>query len=364
MQEQKDARETAFLALQAWEKSGAWSDQYLSEAIRRNRLEQRDAALSLRLTAGVLQNLYLCDFYLNAFSSVPTEKMERSVLTLLRLGVYQIVFLDKIPHSAAVNEAVKLTRKYAGQRATGLVNAVLRALSRSKNALPEPNFPTAEENLSVRYSHPLWFVREMTRRLGPEGADELLKANNEPVPLFLQVNRLRAQPESVLTSLRAEGAEADYHSWLPDCLVAGGTGSPERLSAFQDGSVYIQDPSAKCAVLAAAPQPGMNILDACAAPGGKSFAASVLLSGEGEIISCDIHAKKIRQIREGAERLGLSNITALEQDGRVRNEDWAGKYDLVIADVPCSGSVPSEKSRTSDTRTRKRSKCFQRSRMR
>jgi len=336
MQKLPDARETAYLALLAWEKSGTWSDQYLSHAILRNKLDPRDAALALRITDGVLQNLYLCDYYLRKFSSVPPERMEPSVRSVLRLGVYQIVFMDKIPHSAAVNEAVKLIRKHA-ERATGLVNAVLRAVARSAEKLPEPDFPSTEESLSIRYSHPLWFVREMIGRLGEDGARELLKANNELVPIFLQVNRTQSDLETVLAVLKAEGVEAFVHPWLPDCLVCSGIGSLERLSAWKDGSLYIQDPSSKCAVLAAGPQPGMTVLDACAAPGGKSFAASVMMGGIGEITSCDIHAKKVKQIREGADRLKLRNISAMIMDGRVRNEEWRDKFSLVIADVPCSG---------------------------
>lgn len=327
------AREVALNCLIACEKQGAWSDGYLRNAIRQAGLDGRDAGLCTRLVFGVQQNRLLLDWYLARFSSIKPEKMELPVRGTLRLGLYQLLFMDRIPVHAAVNESVSLTRKRSrNPRSAALVNAVLRTVERAREeGLPQP------EELSVRYSHPEWLVRELTNAVGPEEIEALLAADNGEPPIQAQVNTLKATVEEAAAELTAAGVTVRPHPWLPDCLELEDTGNLEGLYAFQNGTIYIQDAAARLAVLAAGPEPGMTVLDACAAPGGKSFAAAIAMGDSGSICSCDIHPHKQALIEQGAKRLGIRSITAAVMDGKIFDPELAGHFDLVIADVPCSG---------------------------
>ena len=326
------AREAALRALVACEQQGAWSDGFLKKILRTAGLDSRDAALTTRLCFGVLQNRLLLDYYLGKLSTVKLEKMEPAVRNSLRLGAYQVLFLDRVPDHAAVSEAVDLARKGSkNPRSAGLVNGVLRSLVRQKDSLELPEDP------AVRYSHPQWLADLFTRRLGREEAAALMAANNGEPPTCAQVNTTRATVEEVTDSLRAEGVEVQPHPWLPNCLLLSHTGSLEELAAFREGLFYIQDAAAKLAVLAADPREGMDVLDACAAPGGKSFAAAIAMWGKGKVVSCDIHPHKMDLIQAGAKRLGLDCITAEVLDGRECKEEFLDGFDLVLADVPCSG---------------------------
>jgi len=330
------ARETAALTLAACEKQGAWSDGYLKRAIREQGLDRRDAALASRLCYGVLQNRLLLDWRLGRACSMKLEKLERKVLCDLRVAAYQLLFLDKIPVSAAVNEAVELAKRHSrNPRVAGLVNGVLRALLREK--APEIRGRDDVETLSIRYSHPRWLVEEFAGRLGLEGAKALLEADNCQPPTTAQVNTLKITPECLTGELRAVGVEAGPHPWLSGCLLLARTGDLERLDAFRRGEFYVQDAASRLAVLAAGPMPGQRVLDCCAAPGGKSFAAAIAMENRGELISCDIHPHKIKLLEAGRERLGLSILQPTLQDAAKTREDWIEGFDTVLADVPCSG---------------------------
>ncbi len=325
------AREIALLALAACEKQGAWSDGYLKKALRDAGLDSRDAALATRICFGVLQNRMLLDFYIAQFSSVGPEKLEHKVLCALRVAAYQLCFMDRVPQSAAVNESVTLARKYAkNPRAAGLVNAVLRRMTLELAHLPQP------KDLATRYSHPDWLVKEFSFAVGEE-LEAALEANNSQPPILAQVNTVKATAAEVSASLVASGVTVTPHPWLENCLTLAGTGNLEALPAFREGLFYVQDAAARLAVLAAGPRPGMRVLDACAAPGGKSFAAAIAMEGRGEVISCDIHPHKEKLIQAGAERLGLPIITPMTQDAKADREEWHGAFDIVLADVPCSG---------------------------
>lgn len=330
------ARETAVLTLAACEKQGAWSDGHLKHAIRERGLDRRDAALATRLCYGVLQNKLLLDWRLGRVCSMKLDKLDIRILCDLRVAAYQLLFLDKIPASAAVNEAVELAKRQSrNPRAAGLVNGVLRALLREEP--PEIQGRDGIETLSIRYSHPRWLVEEFVGRLGLEGAEALLKAGNEQPPTTVQVNTLKTTAEKLACELRENGAEVQSHPWLPDCLLITGTGDLERLDAFRRGEFYVQDAASKLAVLAADPRPGSRVLDCCAAPGGKSFAAAIAMENRGELISCDIHPHKIKLLEAGRDRLRLDMMKPTLQNAAQTREEWLGAFDTVLTDVPCSG---------------------------
>ena len=324
-------RKVALLALSACARQGAWSDGILKKAIREAGLDGRDAALCTRLCYGVLQNRMLLDFYLAAFCKLPLSKLEDKVLQSLRLGAYQLRFLDRVPPRAAVDESVELAKAFSkNPRAAGLVNGVLRAMARAGEDLPLPS------DLATRYSHPEWLVKEFSLTLGGE-VEALLAADNDQPPVTAQVNTCKATVEQAEASLAAQGVGVARHPWLEGCLILRETGNLEGLEAFSKGWIYIQDPAARLAVLAAGPRPGMRVLDACAAPGGKSFAAAVAMGDQGEILARDLHPHKETLIRAGAGRLGLSCIHTAVADARQADPALEGAFDLVIADVPCSG---------------------------
>ena len=331
------ARETAVLTLAACEKQGAWSDGYLKRAIREQGLDRRDGALATRLCYGVLQNKLLLDWRLAQVCSMRLEKLDVKVLCGLRVAAYQLLFLDKIPPSAAVNEAVEMAKRHSrNPRAAGLVNGVLRTLLRQGKNL-EVNETDKSKRLSIQYSHPQWLVEDFSALLGIEGAQALLAANNQQPPTTAQVNYLKTTPEKLAEELRTAGAEVQPHPWLEGCLLLSGTGDLERLNTFQRGEFYIQDAASRLAVLAAGITPGQRVLDCCAAPGGKSFAAAIMMENRGELISCDIHPHKIKLLEAGRERLGLSIVAPTLQNAAQPREDWLDGFDVVLTDVPCSG---------------------------
>ena len=331
------AREAALRTLAACEKQGAWSDGYLKRILRESGLDSRDAALATRLCFGVLQNRLLLDWHLAQFCTTKLEKLDLNVLCILRTAAYQLLFLDKIPPSAAVNEAVSLTKKYCrNPRAAGMVNAVLRAMLRS-GQLPEPTGSDELERLSIQYSHPRWLVETFADRLGLAETEALLAADNAQPPTTAQVNTFRASAEEVASLLETEGVEVKPHPWLKDCLELSGTGDLERLRAYQDGLFYVQDAAARLAVTGLELAPGLRVLDCCAAPGGKSFAAAIDLKNRGEVHSCDIHPHKIKLLEAGRDRLGLDIVSPMLQSAALRREDWVERFDAVLCDVPCSG---------------------------
>jgi len=327
-------REAALTALTACRRLDAWSDGSLKAASRG--LDRREAAMAARLTYGVLQNRALLDFYLDGCCSRQhIDQLEPFIRDVLRLGAYQILFMDRVPDSAAVDEAVEMVKRGKRRRAAGLVNAVLRRLSREKGRLPA--LPAGTEGLALRTSHPRWLVERLAGLLGEEEAEAFLRLDNEGIPTTIQRNPLRGSAEELSASLEASGAKLTPHSWMPDCYLLAGAGDLEALPAFQKGLFQVQDAAARAAVLAAGPKPGWRVLDVCAAPGGKSFAAAMEMEDRGEIVACDIHRHKLALIERGAERLGLRSIRTELADGREERAEWAGRFDLVLCDVPCSG---------------------------
>ena len=327
------ARETALNALIACRKNGAWSNGVLKEYIRRDRLDSRDAALATRLCYGVLQNRNKLDFYLKQLLTGNVKNLHPVVRDILHLGLYQIYELDKVPDSAAVNESVTLAKKYGkNPKAASLVNAVLRRAADTRGQLTEP------VSYADRYSHPDELISLLKQNL-PKGALEpMLAADNAAPQTVVQVNTLRITAQALAEWPQSEHVTVQPHGWMPDCLVLSGTGNLETLPSFREGLYYVQDPAAKLSVLCAdLPREDIRVLDCCAAPGGKSFAAAIAMGGRGQILSCDIHPHKAALIENGAARLGLNSITAQVQDATEPVEAWLGAMDVVIADVPCSG---------------------------
>lgn len=317
-------RRTALEALERFRRDSAWSRQVMDSLARKAGLDSRDTALAARMFYGVLQNMALCDYYIGCFAK---GKLEPKVRDILRLGTYQLAFMDRIPASAAVNESVALCKSLGYGRAAGLVNAVLRRLADIRHALPPVPGEGTAAYLAVRWSHPQWLVEELIALRGYDGAEAVLSADNAEPPVYVWVNTCRTTDEALIQQLPLRRT--------PVGLVLERSGDIAKLDAFRNGLFFVQDPAAHAAVMAAALRPGMTVLDACAAPGGKSFAAAVAMGDQGSVTARDILAKKLALVSEGAQRMGLRSIHC--QPGDARDIDGSVLFDAVFADLPCSG---------------------------
>ena len=331
-----NARDTALRVLVRCRTAGAWADAALAAQLRRDGLSGPEAALCSRIVYGVMQNRLLLDFYLGAYCSQKVDHLQPPLLEILRIGAYQILFLDKIPHSAAVNQAVEQAKDNGRAKAAGLVNAVLRQLSRNKGHLPKIPDQDALHSLSIRYSHPKWLVKRLQAILGSE-TEACLAADNAPAPLTIQVNPLKTTAEELTAELEASGVTVRPHPWVSGCLELDHAGDLTALAPFRAGKFLVQDPAARLVSQIAGVGPGMRVLDVCAAPGGKSFSAAFAMEDQGEILACDLHENKLKRIREGAERLGLACIQTTAADGRAFRPEWEAAFDVVLVDAPCSG---------------------------
>ena len=333
---QNASRLAALEALERCRRDAAWSAAALDGIIKKYQLDQRDSALASRLCLGVLQNSSYCDYYIDLYCNTRGNTIQLKLRDVLRLGVYQILFLDKIPLHAAVNESVSLCRALGMDRAAGLVNAVLRRVAENRNALPPIPGEGTATYLSIRYSHPLWLIERLLKENSYSFVEAFLAADNEPKGLCIQVNTRKVSEEDYIHALTRRGIACKTWEGLPGCLTLEG-GQVTALPGYEEGLFYVQDRAARCAVEAAGAKPGMRVLDTCAAPGGKSFAAALAMEDRGEILSCDIHEKKLRLIESGAQRLGLSCVHTRAGDAREDVEAFHGSFDLVLTDVPCSG---------------------------
>ena len=327
------ARQAALETLTRCRRGGAWSGAALDAGVHKYGLDRRDAAFASRLCLSVLENAALCDFYIGAFCQTRLEPVVRDVL---RLGVCQLLFFDRVPARAAVAESVALCKSAGCARAAGLVNAVLRRIADARGALPEIPGEGTPAYLATRYSHPLWLAELLCARKGYAFTETFFETNNRPAPLTIQVNMLKVEPEDYARALMRAEIPFEADPDVPGCLTLPDA-AVQELPGYEEGLFYVQDKAARLAVEIAAPEPGMRVLDACASPGGKSFAAALRMRNRGEILACDIHEKKLRLVSEGAQRLGITYLRTGAMDAREYDPALREGFDLVIADVPCSG---------------------------
>lgn len=324
-------RELALQALIRFRRDGAWPDLYLKK--EGEKLSANEMALASALTYGVLEQRLLLDFYLQSYSKMPLKKVMPQVLDAMRLAAYQLVFLQRIPASAAINESIKLVKKQANPRAASFANGVLRNLSRNLEVLPMPDFSSKAETLSVRYSHPQWLVERLLEQVGEIECEAFLRENNQQPPVVLRVNTLKTTMEQLLPLLPG----AEKHPYLPDALVCDSVREYLRTEAFQKGLFSVQDGASQLCVHALSPKPGDKVLDLCAAPGGKSILAAQMMCCKGDLLSYDLHAHRAELIRKSAEKMGVTNLNAFAADSTVLDDSLLECADAIICDVPCSG---------------------------
>lgn len=336
-----DVRETALEILLEAEKTGAFAENLLRDALEKYDYENpRQKALLKRLTEGTLERLLTLDFCLDSVSSVKTERMKPLIRCLLRLSAYQILFLESVPDRAACSEAVRLAKKRGFSRLSGFVNGVLRSLAREKGSFVWPDARKEPVRaLSVAYSVPEWIVSLWIGQYGQERTEKMLKALLIPRPVTIRFRSdiTEKRREETVARFRERGITAERHPLYPGAWTLDGCEGVASLPGFSEGQFYAQDVSSMLAVETAGILPGMRIIDLCGSPGGKAVLAAEKAGREGRVLTGDISEKKTARIWENAERMRCENLEIRVWDaGRKQPglEKWA---DVVLADVPCSG---------------------------
>lgn len=332
-----NVRETALRVLYEVDVNKAYSNRELLGVLNKNDQDARDKALLYELVFGVIKNRLKLDYIISLFSKIKLKKISPWVINILRLGIYQILFLDKIPDSAACNECVKLTNKYSNQGSRGFVNGMLRNVSRRKDNIsyPDKNGDMIKY-FSVMYSFPEWMAEKLILQYGEEKAENFMRECNLPHPLYVRVNTLKTNAEELIQKFEACGICAEKTD-LQNLLKISKNTDLTKLDEYRSGLFSLQNISSKKAIDVLAPKKGDTVFDLCAAPGGKSCAAAEQMENEGEILSFDIYEHKIKLIENSAKRLGIDIIKAEVSDAQIKNDKLIQKADKVIVDAPCSG---------------------------
>lgn len=336
-----NTREIVLDTLLALEREGEYSHRLVKAVLDKyDYLQARDRAFIKRLTEGTIERRLELDYYLNCYSSLPVRKMKPLIRCLMRMSVYQILYMDSVPDSAACNEACRLAARRKFGNLKGFVNGVLRRISGEKSALPLPDREKEPEKyLSVKYSMPKWLVELWMDEYGRDVTAALLKGLMEihPVSLRFAASLSRGEREALCRDMEGRGMELAQSPYLPYvCLVEGHGENPALLPAFAEGKCTVQDVSSVLAVEAAGIKEGDFVVDACAAPGGKTILAAEK-AGTGRVLARDVSEEKAALIRENAERMRAENIELQVYDAVRRDEGLEGKADVVLLDVPCSG---------------------------
>ncbi|AJY76459.1 16S rRNA (cytosine(967)-C(5))-methyltransferase RsmB [Paenibacillus beijingensis] len=336
----KTARGLALDTLLKVETEGAYSNLQLNRSLQAAGLSRADASLSTELVYGTIQRQLTLDYWLGQFVAKGLRKLEPWVLVLLRMSLYQLLFLDRIPPHAAVNEAVTIAKKHGHAGIAGMVNGVLRSAVRRLDELKAAAFETEPplRRIALRHSYPEWLVSRWLDAYGEEVTEAICASGNEAPHGSLRVNRLRMSRSEALAKLAEEGYDARESSASEAGVIVERGGNLAQTDGYASGLWSVQDESSMLVAEAAAPLPGFRVLDCCAAPGGKSTHMAELMGDEGTVIANDLHAHKRALIAEQAERLGLTSVEAATGDAALLGSMYpAQSFDLVLLDAPCSG---------------------------
>lgn len=324
--------------MRAIDERGAYAAQALDAALRRSALARADRSLAAELTYGATRRLSALDWAIGRAASRPVAAMDGWTRNILRLGAYQLLYLDRIPAAAAVHEAVELAKRFGHPGTAAFVNAVLREIDRRRAELAEPMVAgDPVGTFALRHAHPTWVAARWLERFGCDEAARLCEANNRTPALVLRVNRLLATRAELIERLGAEGFEARPGLYHGQAVVVEGHPAVEGLRVFREGLCTVQDEASMLAASALGARPGDTVIDACAGLGGKSTHLGELMENRGRVIACDLHEHKLRLLRAAARRLGVGIVAPLHLDARRLPELMPGRADAVIVDAPCSG---------------------------
>jgi len=330
------ARELALQILTSTESRGAFSDRLLESRLHDADLSPEDAHLVTALVQGALRHRATLDHHLAYFARENWAGLPAWIRGVLRLGLFQILFMDRIPARAAVDESVKLAKKYGHPGTAGLANAILRRLARGERApLPDPEIDPVD-HLAVVHSHPRWIVERWTERLGRKEAERMLAADNEEPLITVRPNLARATQHEILARLRGEGFSPEPARNGGPVWVMGGGFVPSRSAAFREGLISLQDEAEASVVSILDPKEGEWVLDLCAAPGGKAAQIAEMLGPDGRLIALERHGSRARALHLNLrERLRLPNTHVVSGDGA--RPPFRRGFDRVLVDAPCSG---------------------------
>jgi len=333
-----DAREVALKIINDVTQNKAYANIALAREINRQKLSEQDRRFITELVYGTIKAGATLDWMIGHYVTRSIDKIPPIILNILRMGMYQMFFLSKIPVSAACNQAVELTKKYGHIGTVKFVNAVLRNAGRTPEKIV---YPDKEKNmakfLALTYFHPEWLVRRWMKRLGAESTEALCSINNVTPPLCLRTNTLKNTREELLLTLESEGVIAEASQWTPEGIVCHSAPALGTLKSLQQGLFQIQDESSMLVAHVLGAQPGEFIIDTCGAPGGKSTHIGALMKNTGKLLSTDIYEHKLAITRENANRLGLSIIETQALDATTIGRKCQGQADRVLVDAPCSG---------------------------
>lgn len=335
----QNPRRLSLNILRSMEKNSSYINIELDNALKSSELTPVDKRFVTELVHGVVKWKIYLDYVIFLYSSIKPNKMTDVCLNALRLGVYQIIFLDKIPDSAAVNESVKLVKKSSNPRIPGFVNGVLRTIIRNRDSIKLPEDKI--DFLSVKYSYPVELTEILTDTLGYDECEKFMQAQSERAAVYLRCNTTRITRDKLLESLgekiKVTAYENQFFPTLDYCIRAEKMTGLSDIDDFDKGYFYVQDISSSVIGEVINPKEGMLIIDVCAAPGGKTTHIAEKMNNTGKIIAFDKHPHKIRLIEQNAERLGLTNISARCFDSKVFDKNLVGRADCVLVDAPCSG---------------------------
>ena len=334
------ARLLALRVLERVTRSGAYADLLLNASLGRSQLTARDRAFATELVYGTLRWRGRIDFYLSHLLDRDFDKLEPLVATALRLGAYQLLFSDRVPATAAVDESVRCARAAGAERATGLVNAVLRRLAAERDTIALPTLELDPVGHLVHdLSLPRWIAERWIEQFGAAEAAALARASNDPPPLTVRTNRRRVGVEDLLADVRSRFPEATRCRLAVDGIILGRRGHPALDPSFLAGRFTVQDEASQLVVSLLDPQAGERVLDACAAPGGKTTAIAERLGDQGRVVAVDRHPRRLNLVQRAARRLGLGTIRTEERDATLPfdGSPGAAAFDRVLVDAPCSG---------------------------
>ncbi|MCX7695567.1 MAG: 16S rRNA (cytosine(967)-C(5))-methyltransferase RsmB [Caloramator sp.] len=314
---------------------GAFSNIKLNHYFKKYDMKPLDRAFTSEIVYGTLRNLIKIDYFINKFSNVKTNKMTKWVLNSIRIAVYQIFYMDKVPEYAAINESVEIV-KQREKRASGFVNGVLRSILRNKEQFDKINVKDKIKGLSIQYSHPEWMVKMFIDEFGVEFTEELLKANNTTPKLSIRVNTLKVSKQELKAILIDKGIKV-YDGLVEEALILEEFSNIEKSEEFNKGLFIIQDESSMLPSKVLDVKEDMKVLDLCSAPGGKTTHIAQLMNNKGQIVAFDIHEHKLKLIKDNSNRLGIDIIDAKLKDAEIFMEEYIDYADRVLVDAPCSG---------------------------
>lgn len=329
----KTSRAVAFEILLKVHMDKAYSNLALDASLENQSFSAVEKSFISALVYGVTERTLTLDYQLSRYLSQPLKKLKPQVLVILRMGAYQLLFMDKVPVSAAVNESVKLAKNNGCAFASGLVNAVLRKVS--QNGLVLPDEKDRIKRCSVEYSCPEWILNLWKENYGEDNAIKIAENSVGAVETVLRVNTLKTNCDELISILSQEGIKAEK-GIVENSVVLSKSGSLRELKSYKDGLFHVQDIASQLCCKALEAKEGERVLDICSAPGGKSFTTAEYMNNNGEIVSCDIYESRLKLVSSGAERLGINIIKTRENDASLNNEEL-GLFDKIICDVPCSG---------------------------